>query len=409
MMLTFAGAAFAADEVNLCYDAFRDAEGKFITENGTNGWWMQHATIGMDDYENLEFIEAGWFYEFYQNWAQGAVPYVVTEDGKISGVVQGKKVVYHAGSVCDPVITFVAPKTGNLKIPSFIIEKDSDSGDGINFQILYKDMVIFPEDDDWYVSETIRFYTAVPDIYITVNKGDEIYFRVNMRENQNNDGVTTFNLGTQYLTAEEYLEQVKTPGAIVIDAEPIAEVEEKIEVNFTDIEGHWGKDYIVPLAEKGIIKGKSATTFEPDSNITRAEFLTLALNVAGIEAKAGESYADVDAGAWFANTVATAKAKGLIDENMTLDGNFKPDQNITREEMTSVIVKLYESEKSEAQAGDVTVFSDNATFSDWTVDSIGKAVALGVVTGNPDGTFNALGNATRAEAAVIFSRLLNLL
>ena len=345
MMLTFAGAAFAADEVNLCYDAFRDAEGKFITENGTNGWWMQHATIGMDDYENLEFIEAGWFYEFYQNWAQGAVPYVVIEDGRVSDVVQGKKVVYHAGSVCDPVITFIAPKTGNLKIPSFILEKDSDAGDGINFQILYKDMVIFPEDDDWYVSETIQFYTAVPDIYITVNKGDEIYFRVNMRENQNNDGVTTFNLGTQYLTAEEYLEQVKTPGAIVIDAEPIAEVEEKIEVNFTDIEGHWGKDYIVPLAEKGIIKGKSATTFEPDSNITRAEFLTLALNVAGITATAGETYADVDAGAWFAATVATAKAKGLIDANMTLDGNFKPDTNITREEMTSVIVKLYESLK----------------------------------------------------------------
>jgi hypothetical protein len=77
--------------------------------------------------------------------------------------------------------------------------------------------------------------------------------------------------------------------------------------------------------------------------------------------------------------------------------------------MTTVIVKLYESKKGAAAAGDVAGFSDNATFSAWTRDSIGKAVALGVVTGNPDGTFNALGNATRAEAAVIFSRLLKLL
>ena len=137
--------------------------------------------------------------------------------------------------------------------------------------------------------------------------------------------------------------------------------------------------------------------------------MTLALNVAGIEAKEGEAYADVDAGAWFAKTVATAKALGLIDENMIQDGNFYPDQNITREEMTSVIVKLYESQKTAAQAGDVSVFSDNASFSAWATDSIGKAVALGVVTGNPDGTFNALGNATRADAAVIFSRVLNLL
>ena len=55
--------------------------------------------------------------------------------------------------------------------------------------------------------------------------------------------------------------------------------------------------------------------------------------------------------------------------------------------------------------GDVSGFSDAATFSAWASASVGKAVALGVVTGNPDGTFNARGNATRAEAAVIFSRL----
>ncbi len=392
----------AADEVNLCFDAYR-------LENGANGWRFQHAVIGQDNYEDLEFIDIGWFYEFYMNWAEGAIPYGVIEDGLDGKIKDGHKVVFHAGSVCDPVITFVAPKTGNLKIPSFIVEKDSDAGDGVNFQILYKDLVIFPEDEDWYVSDSVKFDITVPDIYITVNEGDEIYFRVNMRENQNNDGFTTYELGTQYLTAAEYAEEVKKEGALVIDKEPLPDVEEKIEVNFADVEGHWGKDYIVPLAEKGIIKGKSETTFEPDSNITRAEFLTLALNVAGIEATAGEAYADVDAGAWFANTVATAKALGLIDENMTLDGNFYPDNNITRQEMTSVIVKLYESQKSAAQAGDVSVFTDNASFSAWATDSIGKAVALGVVTGNPDGTFNALGNATRAEAAVIFSRVLNLL
>ena len=96
--------------------------------------------------------------------------------------------------------------------------------------------------------------------------------------------------------------------------------------------------------------------------------------------------------------------------NMGLTAENVADKyNITREEMTSIIVKLYESEKFEADEGDVTVFTDNATFSPWAVDFVGKAAALGVITGNPDGTFNALGNATRAEAAVIFSRFLKLL
>ena len=182
-------------------------------------------------------------------------------------------------------------------------------------------------------------------------------------------------------------------------------IEPVVTVSFKDVENHWGKPYILPLAQAGIIKGKSEGIFDPDGQITRAEFLTLALKVAGITATGSSSYADVGADTWFAATVATAKEKGLIDPHMTADGNFYPDKNITREEMTSVIVKLYESVKGAAAAGDVSKFSDNATFSDWTRDSIGKAVALGVVTGNPDGTFNAVGNATRAEAAVIFSRL----
>ena len=113
--------------------------------------------------------------------------------------------------------------------------------------------------------------------------------------------------------------------------------------------------------------------------------------------------------AWFAATIGTANKLGLIDPNMVENDYFYPDQNITREEMTSIIVKLYESQKEAISAGNDGQFTDSATFSDWTKKSIGKAAGLGVVTGNPDGSFNARGNATRAEAAVIFSRLQKLL
>ena len=401
MILAFALVAalavpvFAATEQTtyFAYDAYEK-------KNGSTPWSFQHATIGQEDYEDLEMIENGWFYEFYQNWA-GAAWNGIKESG-------GKYVISHAGAAYDAVLTFTAPRDGNLQIPSFTAYHDSLSGDSVSLQILKNDMVIFPEDADWHAPEVLGWETKIPDIYLTVKKGDKIYLRVNMRENMNSDGLGVINYQMKYLSAEAYTKGLSRENAIVVNDKPLAE-KQKLVVNFTDISNHWGKNYIIPLAEDGIIKGKSATTFEPDSNITRAEFLTLALNVAGIESTAGEAYADIDAGAWFANTVATAKALGLIDSNMTLDGNFYPDNNITREEMTSVIVKLYESQKTAAQAGDVTVFSDNANFSAWATDSIGKAVALGVVTGNPDGTFNALGNATRAEAAVIFSRLLKLL
>ncbi|MBO4953847.1 MAG: S-layer homology domain-containing protein, partial [Clostridia bacterium] len=61
------------------------------------------------------------------------------------------------------------------------------------------------------------------------------------------------------------------------------------------------------------------------------------------------------------------------------------------------------------KTAEISHFTDRATFSDWAVAPIAKAVNLGLVAGNPDGSFNAKGNATRAEAAVIMFRLLKLL
>lgn len=178
---------------------------------------------------------------------------------------------------------------------------------------------------------------------------------------------------------------------------------------FADTENHWGKSYILPLAELSIINGKGEGTFDPDGQITRAEFLTLTLKVGNITAASGEAYADVAQGAWFYNTVAVAKKLGLIPESMVADGNFYPDRNITREEMTAVLTALYEYQKPAVRGSEIGHFTDRATFSDWAVTPIAKAVSLGLVAGNPDGSFNAQGNATRAEAAVIMFRLLKLL
>ncbi len=388
VLTLFALPTFAADEdIFVAYDAFE-------LKNGSTPWNFQRAAVGRNDYQDLSFFEVGWYHEFYQNWSYGAW----------NSAAQGNWVRVHPGMSGDAALCFTVPRDGNIQIPSFQIFHTYENGDGTRFQVLKNDMVIYPENEDWFIPETTVYDLKTPDIFLTAKQGDKIYLRFNAGENQSSDTTVTVNYQIRYLSEEAYAKGVTRKGAVVVNKEPLTKT--KIEVNFTDVNNHWGKDYIIPLAEKGIIKGKSATTFEPDSNITRAEFLTLALNVGGITATAGEAYADVAADAWFANTVATAKSLGLVDANMTLDGNFYPDRNITREEMTSVIIKLYESKKGAAAAGDVAGFSDNASFSAWTRDSISKAVALGVVTGNPDGTFNALGNATRAEAAVIFSRLL---
>ena len=178
-----------------------------------------------------------------------------------------------------------------------------------------------------------------------------------------------------------------------------------VSASFSDLEGHWAKPYVLPLAEEGIINGKTENTFDPDGQITRAEFLTMALKVANLPAElAFESWADVAPEQWFAKAAHTAKKADIVDPAMIQDNNLRPDAPILREEMTAVMMRLIHVMRG-TTVDPAHNFTDAATFADWANDYIGKAAKLGIVTGNPDGSFNAKGSATRGEAAVMFSRL----
>ncbi len=173
---------------------------------------------------------------------------------------------------------------------------------------------------------------------------------------------------------------------------------------FTDLSGHWARNYVMPLYQKGIISGKSETLFDPEASVTRAEFLTLALKVPHIRAlKYEKTFDDVAEEQWFSKTVTEAVRRDIIPAQMVKNNRIFPDQPITREEMTVVLVRLWEGLRGNVKAGKKD-FTDEDRISDWTQDAVQKAVALGVITGNTDGSFNPLGLATRAETAVLVKR-----
>ena len=90
--------------------------------------------------------------------------------------------------------------------------------------------------------------------------------------------------------------------------------------SFTDLAGHWAESYVLPLYEKGIISGKSATTFDPEANMTRAEFLTLALKVPSIPAHNFEkTFDDIEETHWFGKTVSEAKKRNLTQVSGSKD------------------------------------------------------------------------------------------
>ncbi|AEM79928.1 S8 family serine peptidase [Thermoanaerobacter wiegelii] len=175
---------------------------------------------------------------------------------------------------------------------------------------------------------------------------------------------------------------------------------------FKDVsKDNWAYDVINVLASRHIIKGIDENTFLPNAKITRAEFAALMTRALGIEEKPykGE-FNDVKEGEWYANAIEAAYQGGI----MLGDGqNMRPNDPITREEMTAVIMRVYGklADYKEENIGNTT-FSDNNKISEWARNVIANAVKLGIVRGYEDNTFKPKGNATRAEAAAMLYRIL---
>ena len=171
---------------------------------------------------------------------------------------------------------------------------------------------------------------------------------------------------------------------------------------FTDISGHWSQDDIEYMYSKGFVKGKTDTEFDPDSGITRAEFVAIALRCLGITAESYKGvFDDVSDSDWYSDIVQTAADKGIMTG---YESHFRPNDGITREEMAVILVRLYEMNHGIVKEASGN-FADSAQISDWAKDSIYRAVACGLMNGVSETEFAPLSGATRAEATTVLKRL----
>lgn len=173
---------------------------------------------------------------------------------------------------------------------------------------------------------------------------------------------------------------------------------------FEDVKGHWAESYINYLFQRGIVKGVSDTAFEPDRNVTRAEFVTMIVRALDLPIQTyNNSFSDVAASDWYANNIETALQNNLI----TIYDTFRPNDLITREEMTKMTVAAWQTKNSTPDnVTKATYFSDYNDISDWAEEYVDLSVAVGLIQGNDQNQFLPLDNATRAESATIITRLL---
>lgn len=108
--------------------------------------------------------------------------------------------------------------------------------------------------------------------------------------------------------------------------------------NFPDLQGHWAKKYIVPLVEKGLIKGYPDGTFAPDQPIKRCEVAAIMARTLTLPPLIGKpSFSDMDTTHWAFSLVEAAASKGLVKGYP--DGTFRPENSTTRAEACAIIAR----------------------------------------------------------------------
>ena len=182
----------------------------------------------------------------------------------------------------------------------------------------------------------------------------------------------------------------------------------EVKMKFVDLDTvMWAYEAISSLSDKNIINGKSEDRFAPNDNITREEFVKLVIGVLGEEVtETSADFIDVTDGAWYSGYVSRANAIGVV--NGYEDGRFGVGDKITRQDIAVILNNALNYKAVSVQKGELN-FIDNDNISDYAKEAVNVLSAMGVINGYEDGSFLPKSYATRAEAAQLIFKVLNIL
>ncbi|MEA4815471.1 MAG: InlB B-repeat-containing protein [Lachnospiraceae bacterium] len=183
--------------------------------------------------------------------------------------------------------------------------------------------------------------------------------------------------------------------------------------NFTDISDHWGKSYIDFVTEREIFMGTGTNIFSPDAGMTRAMFATVMGRM--YERSYGEiiisdarAFIDCNYDDYYGKYVNWAAENGII--HGVGSGLFKPDLQITHQELAAMIYRFAEFMKlsTSTSTGATLNYSDASSIASWAQPAVLYCQETGIITRRDDGSFAPTEIATRAEVAAAIQRFVEL-
>ena len=183
-------------------------------------------------------------------------------------------------------------------------------------------------------------------------------------------------------------------------------LEEPYENPFTDVKDDaWYADSVAYAVKHGLFKGMSDTTFAPETAMSRAMFVTVLYRMAG-EPDASEydnPFDDVKDGTWYTDAVCWAAGNDIVKGISAT--KFDPDADVTREQSATLLLRYANFKKYDVSAkDDLAAFTDAGSVSGWAKDAVQWAVGAKLIQGVTTKTIVPQGNATRAQVATILMR-----
>lgn len=188
----------------------------------------------------------------------------------------------------------------------------------------------------------------------------------------------------------------------------------KTSVVYSDMIGNDALCAAINMTENGIMEGTQVGTlyyFDPDGEMTRAEFLVMAMKAAGIEKLPSSTetgfYDDSSISESAKPYVAAAKQLGYISGSTDKSGNlcFFPDEKISRAEAALTVDKIINAKSYLPENSATPVFKDASSVPEWAASSVSALAKLGIMT-DDYGRINPNKNITRGETAIILSRVI---
>ena len=171
----------------------------------------------------------------------------------------------------------------------------------------------------------------------------------------------------------------------------------------SDILTSWAYPSIDRLITAGIVSGYPDGSFKPSGNVSKEEYLKMLLTAKPAQSTTlpdSSPFSDVAATRWSYSIIASAVTSGILsvaDEG----GKLNPSSAITREQMA-----VYTAKALKLPVTATKPFTDASSIS-YHPDLISAAASSGIIGGYADGSFKPKGNLTRAEAAVVITRVLD--